>query len=399
VQVLVQTAIQQQQPYGYEERVVRPDGSVRVLQTIARVYGDGARAVRVAGCCQDITERKQTELARSRLVQLVESSDDAIIGVAEDATIENWNAAAAKMFGYRACEVVGNSCSMLVPSHQRSRVGELMDCVRAGEHVAHYEMPLRRKDGTLFDGSVTLSAVIDDTGRVVGMSKVIRDVTDQRRVEEQLRSSLREKEVLLREIHHRVKNNLQVIASLLNMQVAAQGSDARKGLNESQDRIHSMALVHQLLYQSKDLAVIDFGEYLTKLTNRLAQTYSAAPDRVLVHVSASAVGLDIDRAIPCGLIINELVTNALTHAFPEGHKGHIDVDLRQESDNLVLTVADDGVGMSPHLRIEEAQTFGLRIARTLTLQLGGTIEVSRDEGTRVRVTFPAMPQRHGQGSN
>jgi two-component sensor histidine kinase len=159
-----------------------------------------------------------------------------------------------------------------------------------------------------------------------------------------------------------------------------------------------MALVHQLLYQSKDLAVIDFGEYLTKLTSRLAQTYNAG-DRIHVRVSASEVGLDIDRAIPCGLIVNELVTNALTHAFPGGRKGEIGVDLHQQGDNLVLSVADNGIGMSPNLRIEDAQTFGLRIARTLTLQLGGTIAVTHEAGTRVRVVFPAVPQRPAQTSN
>jgi two-component sensor histidine kinase len=258
-----------------------------------------------------------------------------------------------------------------------------------GERVAPYEMPHIRKVGSIFEAQVTLSAAVDRSSQVVGISKVMRDITSQKNIENQIRASLREKDVLLREIHHRVKNNLQVIASLLNIQLSAERSDAaRKSLLESQSRIQSMALVHQLLYLSKDLANIDAGEYLSKLTSRLVETYNIAPDRIVVHVFAQPIRLDIDRAIPCGLIVNELVTNALIHGFPDQRSGRIWVTIERAGDDVLLTVADDGIGMPADLQIEKATTFGLRIAHTLTMQLDGTISLTREHGTAIRVVFP-----------
>ena len=213
-------------------------------------------------------------------------------------------------------------------------------------------------------------------------------MSERKRVETELRLSLREKEVLLREVHHRVKNNLQVISSLLNLQVAAESSEAaRKGLIESQSRIYSMALVHQLLYRSKDLAHIDLREYLDGLVRRLATAYNVGDERIELVVSVASIRLDIDRAIPCGLIVNELVTNAFAHAFPVDRHGHLWISVAQDGERVILTVRDDGIGLPPDLRIESVQTFGLQIAHLLSEQLGGTIELVRDHGTAVRVQF------------
>lgn len=388
------------EPIEFEERIRRPDGSTRFLQTRARVLTDDAdRPVRLVGCCQDITERKQNEMTRSRLVQLVESSDDAMLTISADGTVETWNAAATKMFGYEPEEILHESCERLVPASRKSRLEDLIERARAGEKLGAYELTYERKDGSLFEAAVTTNAVFDRSGQVVGIAKVMRDITDQKAVEKQMRASLLEKEVLLREIHHRVKNNLQVIASLLNLQLSAATATAtngRKGLVESQNRIQSMALVHQLLYQSKDLAQIDAGQYLTNLVNRLVQSYNVEPDRIAVHVTAVPLQLDIDRAIPCGLVVNELVTNALTHAFPEERHGQIWVSLEAKDDQVVLTVADDGVGIPAGLHLDGVHTFGLRIAHTLAMQLEGTLALSRDHGTRFALTFPYTIHRTEQ---
>lgn len=377
-------------PLGFEETIRRPDGSQRILQTLARVFVDeNATPVRLAGCSQDITERKRNEAVRTRLAQLVESSDDAMIGMTPAGIIETWNTGATKLFGYSASEVVGSSCKKLVSDEFHAEVDDLIARLSNGERVSPYEMPHVRRDGTVFEAAVTTSPAVDSAGHVVGISKVMRDITNQKNIENQIRASLREKDVLLREIHHRVKNNLQVIASLLNLQVSAERSDAaRKSLIESQSRIQSMALVHQLLYLSKDLSDIDAGEYLTKLTRRLVETYNIVPDRIAVQVRSQPMRLDIDRAIPCGLILNELLTNALTHAFPDQRTGQIWITIERSQGNVVLTVADDGVGIPADLHIAKAKTFGLRIAHTLAMQLDGTISLTREHGTAVRVVFP-----------
>src|SRR5690606_10546518 len=204
-----------------------------------------------------------------------------------------------------------------------------------------------------------------------------------------------EKEVLLREIHHRVKNNLQVISSLLNLQVASVSSElARKGLVESQSRIQSMALIHQLLYQSKDLAGIELGAYLRALVDYLVSTYSGEASRITTRVIAPEVRLDIDRSIPCGLIVNELVTNCFRHAFPEGRSGHIWVEVSVlERERLALEVRDDGVGIPIGVDAETAPTFGLQIARLLAHQLDGSLEIRRGGGTAVRTVFPVTARR------
>jgi PAS domain S-box-containing protein len=387
-------------PFELEARIMRPDGTVRVLQTTARTFVDDAgHPVRIAGCCQDITERKQSDAVRSKLAQLVESSDDAMIVLSTTGTIDTWNHAAAKMFGYSREEVQGQPSAILLTDSPTHRIEDVLSMIRRGKRVPPYERRYKRKDGSVFEASVTASAVTDHAGHIIGISKVLRDITPQKLVEMKMRASLQEKEVLLREIHHRVKNNLQVIASLLNIQVTAEpDAEARKGLAESQNRIHSMALVHQLLYQSKDLAQIDAGEYLEKLVNRLVQGYNIAPDRISVHVSVASLRLDIDRAIPCGLIVNELVTNALTHAFPDSRKGHVLVLLTQENDTVTLTVSDDGVGIPKDVDLEHVRSFGLRIASTLAKQLEGTITLTRKNGTTFSIVFPNVSRHLNQAA-
>ena len=389
-------AIEHATPFNFEERIIRPDGSVRILQSQGRVkVNDRGDPTHLLGCCQDITERKHAEAERYRLAELVESSRDAIVGLSTDGVIETWNASAERMFGYSAAEVVGKRADILVPPDAQDGLEKVFTSARAGQYSNSYELLHRRKNGSLFEASVTMSAILDHDGNVLGLSKVMRDTTEQKRSRDLLEESLREKEVLLREIHHRVKNNLQVISSLLNLQVASMPSDeARKGLLESQSRIQSMALLHQLIYQSKDLARIELGDYLRALVDYLVSTYADSSGRVTASVSAPSVRLDLDRSIPCGLIVNELVTNSFRHAFPDQRIGHIAVIVSQpEPTRLVLEVRDNGVGIPASIDLERATSFGLQIARSLAQQLEGTLAIERGQGTTVRVVFPINQRR------
>lgn len=392
----IETAIRDSTSFCFENRIVRPDGTLRTLQMQGKVIaGDDGRPARIIGCSQDITERKLAETARYRLVDLVESSQDAIIGLSVDGVVESWNAAAQKMLGYKPEEIVGRRADVLVPAEIHPELEHNLATARCGEDLQPYETVLRRRDGSELEASVTLSAIVDHQKRVIGLSKVLRDISEQKRARRLIEQSLREKEVLLREIHHRVKNNLQVISSLLNLQVTSVSSEmARKGLVESQSRIQSMALLHQLLYQSKDLARIELNTYLRGLVDYLVSTYGEDSDRITASVVAPEVRLDLDRSIPCGLIVNELVTNCFRHAFPGGRRGHIWVELSElDGDQLALEVRDDGVGMPLGVDAENAPTFGLRIARLLAHQLDGTIEIERRGGTRVRTVFPVGQRR------
>lgn len=216
---------------------------------------------------------------------------------------------------------------------------------------------------------------------------VAQDITERKAAEEKLRQSLEEKEVLLREVHHRVKNNLQVVSSLLHAQARdVDDSAVRERFEESQDRIRSMAALHEQLYQSDNLARVAFDEYLETVTEELFRSYRAN------HVSRSLETdphvLPIDQAIPAGLIVNELVSNALEHAFADGREGTVTIAFRVESDEATLTVADDGSGTDA---LDSNASLGLRLVRGLTRQLRGSLSVETEGGVTVSVTFPLHP--------
>jgi len=218
---------------------------------------------------------------------------------------------------------------------------------------------------------------------------IIRDVSERKKAEERILDSLREKDVLLREIHHRVKNNMQIISSLLSLQSQKfQGLEVVEAFRESQDRIRSMALVHEKLYQTRDLSRIDFSDYAKSLTSFLFKTYKTDETRIALKLDLDKVFLDINAAVPCGLILNELVLNALKHAFPDERKGKVTVELREsEAGTVRLTVRDDGVGFPEGIDIAQADTMGLQIVSLLTEQLDGRVEVKRDGGTAFSVSF------------
>jgi PAS domain S-box-containing protein len=231
--------------------------------------------------------------------------------------------------------------------------------------------------------------VKDPHGLPLFLQGVAFDITETKRAEEVVRASLREKELLLKEIHHRVKNNLQITSSLLRLQVAKVVDEGvRQALRESQDRIRSIALVHEMLYRSRDLSRVGFSEYVTALVLQLFRSYNADGRYVSHFIDIGQVDLGIDVAVPCGLIINELVANALKHAFPDRRAGEIRVSMTAEPTRYVLTVSDDGVGMPPGLDLQQVDTLGLQLVRTLADQLEGRLALEVAGGTHVSVTVP-----------
>jgi PAS domain S-box-containing protein len=230
--------------------------------------------------------------------------------------------------------------------------------------------------------------------RMVG--DILANALERKQVEEKLNSSLKEKEVLLKEIHHRVKNNMQVISSLLNLQSSRiKIPEILEMFKESQDRIRSMSLIHERLYQSADLAQIDFSHYIQNLAVHLFQSYRIKPETVVLKTDVRDVSLDINRAIPCGLIINELVSNSLKYAFPQvkdadtkkAKKGEINIRLIANDGKVTLLVKDNGIGLPEDLDIETAESFGLQLVTTLVSQLNGRISIKRKPGSSFKITF------------
>jgi two-component sensor histidine kinase len=213
----------------------------------------------------------------------------------------------------------------------------------------------------------------------------------EQRVEDRtskLSAALREREVLLQEVHHRVKNNLQVISSLINMQVRKLAKDAdRAALEECQTRVHAIALIHEQLYQSRDYANVPFSDYTRSLVNNVLSTMGAAPGRIALDLAIANVAVPVDKAIPCGLILNELVTNAVKHAFRDRPDGKLRVQLSRDDQRIRLIIQDNGVGLPPDLDLRGAKTLGLRLVNTLVGQLRGTFDMHNRDGACFELSF------------
>jgi PAS domain S-box-containing protein len=328
------------------------------------------------------------------LARILDLADDAIISVDQEHRIILFNQGAERIFGYGAKDVMGQSLDILLPAavaaahrqHIRDFHGFSITARRMGERD---EIRGRRMDGTEFPAEATISKVEVD-GQMM-FTVILRDVTERVLAEEKIHASLREKEALLKEIHHRVKNNLQVVSSLLGLQSrSVTDPEMRKMFRESQNRIHSMALLHECLYQSENLSQVNFPDYIRELAAHLFHSYGIAPERIHLRTNLDRLALNLDAAVPCGLIVNELVSNSLKYAFPDGREGEIRIELRELKNGVTqLIVADDGVGLRSDLDWTTTKSLGLRLVRTLAQQLGAKVEVTSHAGTEVQVTFAA----------
>jgi two-component sensor histidine kinase len=238
------------------------------------------------------------------------------------------------------------------------------------------------------------SPLHDQAGNIIGAIESIRDITEHKLAGEKIKGSLLEKETMLKEIHHRVKNNMQVISSLLDLQAAKLPDEkSREIFQDSINRVSTMASIHNQLYQSEDLTWVDFGGFIRDLVGNLRQSYGRSESPVAIEVETSDMHLGIESSVPCGLIVNELVSNALKHAFPGGRDGEIDVGMRSEKDLIVLTVRDNGIGFPESIDHTEAKSLGLELVNILVGQIGGKIDIQVDGGTTWTITFPVKNER------
>jgi PAS domain S-box-containing protein len=378
-----------------EFRIVRPDGTERWFLDQGEVLLDSnGNPESLTGACVDITDRKRAELElqkseeRFRLF-VANVRDYALFQMDLDGRIVSWNSGAENLLGFTAEEIIGHpSARIFVPEDVANRQPqrEIHEAETSGRAID--ERWHLRKDGTRFWCSGVLAAVRDEEGQLRGFAKVMKDETERRRSDEQQKASLQEKEVLLKEIHHRVKNNLQVITSLLSLQSGSVQDEAvRQMFDEACNRVRSIGDIHELLYRSPDLAHVDFNTYINRLSEHLLTFYGVNSDRVRLNASAE-VQLDLSAAISSGLIVNELLTNSLKHGFPNGKGGNISVSLTCQSGRCVLEVADDGVGLPEKFRLENATSLGLKLVSVLAKQLRGQVRLQGDGGTRVTIEFP-----------
>jgi PAS domain S-box-containing protein len=331
--------------------------------------------------------------ATARLAGILDIADDAIIAVNARQEIELFNQGAERIFGYTAQEVIGRSLDMLLPAQIVETHRQHIQTFAASPDVARRMGERRdifgiRRDGTEFPAEASISKLTTADGSV--FTVILRDITARKHVETRLRASVREKEILLQEVHHRVKNNLQIIKSLLRLQAYTVGDPVLHELfRDSQNRVHAMALVHEQLYRAPDLAHVDCVTYLRELATSVLRSYILQSSQVeLVFDADEAVTLDIDTAIPLGLILTELVSNSVKHAFGQGQRGTITVELHADAATLVLTVRDDGIGLPEPFDLQATGSLGLQLVSDLGGQLGGTVTTGHGGGAVFQICIP-----------
>jgi PAS domain S-box-containing protein len=327
---------------------------------------------------QMVDDLRESMVSRAYLDKILQSMKELLIVTDTEDRIRRVNLPVLDELGYGEDELYGRPFAEIAET-----AGE-PSAEGAGEIV---EMSLIAADGRRVPVIVSSAALEDEGGRLEGVVRVAQNLSDRHRAEAELRQSLAEKEALLKEVHHRVKNNLQIISSLLNLQGGElEDPLTQRRFRESQNRIRSMALIHELLYRSEDLTRIDFAEYLDQLVHHVVRSYGPAGQAVRPDLSVESETMSLDCAIPCGLIVTELVANAIEHAFPE-RGGTVAVSFRTENGRHRLRVTDDGIGLPGEIGPERSESLGLKLVAALARQLGGELELTVDKGTEFSILY------------
>lgn len=336
---------------------------------------------------RDVSERllshQELKHRESMFSNLFHSSPIGIAQLDRHQEIESVNQSFEEIFGYTQKEVKGLELDkLIVPEDEYQDALELS----TSEIAKVYSGKRRTKSGNIIDVIVCAVPVIVD-GKIISMYGIYVDITERKRAEEKLKSNLREKEVLLAEIHHRVKNNLAVITGLLELQaINSENEDAHKVLKDSQMRVNSIALVHELLYQSDDFSQVDIPNYLKDLTRVISNSLERRAIPVNIEFDLDQIELEITQAIPCGLILNEILTNSYKHAFAGRKKGEIFISFKNFEDKIIYKVRDNGVGL-PEEDEEDKQSLGMTLVKTLGRQLNAETNIYSDNGASFEFRF------------
>ena len=368
------------------------------LATLTIFVGSMLFRIPVKPIATEIVRTRKASLDKSRAMErlhtfqraVFEQAPDGILVADQEGRIVEANERMAELFGYEREILHSKRIEDLVPQrvraehHHHRATFQQTPSTRAmsRDRTLHGQ----RADGTEFPIEVALAPMITPEGRRV--IAIVKDVSEARRFEQVIRESLKEKELLLGEIHHRVKNNLQIVQSLLDMQAGLTTDErAANALRDSQNRVQSMALIHQTLYQSHNFAEVEFGRFLETLMTHLQSSYGRRD--LILSSRADPISLSIERAIPCGLVVNELVTNALKHAFPDGRSGGVVVEMRLlQGVDVEVSVTDDGVGIPETIDLSTLSSLGMQLVQVLTEQLHAELHVQRRGPTRIAFTFP-----------
>ncbi len=385
--------------YRIEFRQRTVSGAYKWILSLGRVVERTAEGtpVRMLGTHTDITERKSHEAeilaGQARLTATLDAIPDPMFELGLDGRYYAFHSPGTDLLALPADVLIGRTVSEVLPPQAASAIlGALQEADSVGRSFGvqfELALPVGQR---CFELSVSRAqSVPGQASRFIVLS---RDITERKNAEEAIKASLREKEALLKEVHHRVKNNLQVITSLLRLETGRSGDEGTKlVLREMQGRIRSMALLHETLYRSGNFARVDLADYLRQLATQLFRGQNADPARIRLALDLSPIMLAIDQAIPCGLIVNELLTNAIKYAFDDGGEGDVRIVMRASAEGIVrLTVSDTGRGLPEDFDARRKASLGLQLVSDLARQLGGVFDVQPSPASFM-VSFPAELRR------
>ena len=387
--------------FSGEVKMRRSDNtSFLAFSSITNLYNSEGVVLGIMGVSRDITDikKKETEIRdqAAKLNAIIESSSHFFFTINREYLITSFNELFKEdLKKYMNYDIKENEnllklLSLFNDGKSEETVERWNGKLKSSFAGVSNSFEIKSKDvfGKPYYREIFLDPIQSDNERVEEVSGIGHDITEKKISEEDLKSSLEEKDVLLKEVHHRVKNNMQVISSILNLQ-SSYVSDEKvlSILRESQNRIKSMAIIHEKLYRTKDFSNIKFSEYVENLAESLVRTYEYNEAEIEIKFDLEEVLLNLDMAIPCGLIINELISNLLKYAFKPNEKGVIEIGLSEKEGEVVLRIADNGIGIPKEIDFRKTETLGLQLVNTLTQQLEGEIELEVDNGTKFKLNF------------
>ena len=392
--------LQRQDHIRYEDLPLETsDGRSIAVEFVSNVYIVDHKKV-IQCNIRDITDRKKIEVAlnatETRYRRLFETAQDGILILdAETGQIVEVNPFLIAFLGFSREEFLGKKIWEIGLFKDIVANKDNFDELQRKESIRYENLPLQTADGRNIAVEFVSNVYIVDNKKVIQCN--IRDITERKKMTELIETSLAEKETLLKEIHHRVKNNLQIISSILNLQIRKiDDPKIIAVLKDSQTRVQAMALVHEHLYQGKDFSHVDLKNYITALGKGIFQMYNTGDKDIRFDLNIRHVYVDINTAIPLGLLSNELITNSLKHAFRDKKDGKVSITATEDPHALTFIVADNGIGISPDIRLENQTSLGLRLVNTLTNQLDGTATIDRSEGTKFTFTIPKPTGTEGK---
>lgn len=398
--------------YGAEDYLLNDEFNDKILTSSIKKSITRKRAVNDLVAGEDVDQLTSPDKSKyfnvklmkeyeQGLSEIIDFLPDAIFVIDKLGRILAWNKAIEELTGVEAGEMLGKGNYTYAIPFYGNRRPILIDMVLNYNKEIEKEYNYIKKDKNflLAESNIILKGELrtiwikavplyDKKYNVNGAIESVRDITESRKTEEEIKRALEEKNVLLKEIHHRVKNNLQIISSLLNLQKNyVKDKDAVNVILESKNRISSMAMVHEMLYQSRDIAYINITTYIKRLTTNLFYTYQK-PNIPMPQINAENINLNIETSIPLGLIISELVSNSLKYAFPDDEVGEITVDLHDHDGEYELVISDTGIGFPKHLDYRNVEkSLGLKLVNSLVNQIDGSIEMDRSQGTKFVIKF------------